>query len=175
MRKIRLLLVLALVLFIPVMASVKADTKEKITVYFFRGEGCPHCAEAEEFFADLAKDDEYSNYYNLKDYEVWYDEKNSAFMEKVAKALDTEVTGVPFIVIGDKYFSGYSASMSENIKDTIKTAYEDKEYTDVVASVENGKEVKKNKEESSPLIPIIIVSVIAVGTIAGLIFLTKEK
>ena len=177
MKKIRLLLVLALVLFIPVMATVKADEKSKITIYFFRGEGCPHCAEAEEFFGELSKDEEYGKIFEIKDYEVWYDEDNAAFMEKVAGALDTEVSGVPFIVIGDKYFSGYASSMDDQLKETIKDAYEGEEYTDVVGNLENGTTTEKDdkKEDSNPLVPIIIVSVIAIGTIVGLVFLTKEK
>ena len=179
MKKIRLFLVLALVLFIPVIATVKADEKEKVNIYFFRGEGCPHCAEAEEFFNELSQDEEYSKYFTIKDYEVWYDEGNAAFMDEVATALDTEASGVPFIVIGDKHFSGYASSMSETIKSTIKDAYESSEYTDVVANLNSGKTTETKKDdkdgESSPLVPIIIVSVIAIGTIAGLVFLTKER
>ena len=171
MKKISLLLVLALVLFIPVFTTVKADAeKQKVTVYFFRGDGCPHCAEAEEFFDELSKDEEYSKYYVLKDYEVWYDEDNNNLMKEVAEKLGVEANGVPFIVIGDKSFSGYSAAMSESIKTTIKEAYESSDYVDVV----KGNSVVK-KEESNKVIPIVIVSVIAVATIIGLVFLTKEK
>ena len=171
MKKISLLLVIALLLFIPVFTTVKADTeKQKITVYLFRGDGCPHCAEVEEFFDELSKDEEYSKYYVLKDYEVWYDEDNNNLMAEVAKKLDTEASGVPFIVIGKKYYSGYSAAMSDAIKETIKEAYESSDYEDVV----KGNAVVK-KEESNKVIPIVIVSVIAVGTVIGLVFLTKEK
>ena len=174
MKKISLFLILALVLFIPFITNVKADTKDKITIYFFRGEGCPHCAEAEEFFEALSKDEEYGKMFEVKDYEVWYDESNAAFMEEVAAKLDTQVNGVPFIVIGDKYFSGFASSMEDQVKETIKDAYNSEDYTDVVAGNNNGNK-KEKKEESNPLIPIIIVSVIAVGTIVGLVFLTKEK
>ena len=64
--------------------------------------------------------------------------------------------------------------MEDQVKETIKDAYNSEDYTDVVAGNNNGNK-KEKKEESNPLIPIIIVSVIAVGTIAGLVFLTKEK
>ena len=179
MKKLSLFLLLALVLCIPFISNVKADEKEKVTIYFFRGEGCPHCAEAEEFFEKLAADDEYGKMFQIKDYEVWYDEDNAAFMEKVATALDTEVGGVPFIVIGEKYFPGYAASMDDQIKSTIKDAYNGGDYKDVVGNLENGttnnKKTEEKKDESSPLVPIIIVSVIAVGTIIGLVFLTKER
>lgn len=179
MKKFRLLLVLALVLFIPFMVNVQADEtkeKEKINVYFFRGEGCPHCAEAEEWFDTLKDDEEYSKYYNLVDYEVWYDKDNSKLMDEVAKKLGTEASGVPFMVIGEKYYSGFAETMVEDIKTTIKEAYESEDYVDVVKSIKEGTyKTKKEEKESSTLIPIVIVSVIAIITVIALIFFTKEK
>lgn len=173
MKKISALLVLTMVLMIPFITNVKADKNEKINVYLFRGEGCPHCAEAEEFFDELKDDEEYGNYYTLVDYEVWYDEDNSKFMEEVAKKLNTEASGVPFIVIGDKYFSGYASSMSEDIKSAIKTAYESEDYKDVVVSVKENK--NNTKEEKSNILPIVIVSVVALAVVIAMIFFTKEK
>ena len=174
MKKIGRLLVLALVLFVPFMVSVNADEKEKINVYLFRGEGCPHCAEAEEFFKSLESDEEYSKYYDLVKYEVWYDENNAKLMNDVAKKLDTEANGVPFIVIGEKYFAGYATSMDGEIKEAIKSAYESDSYKDVVKSL--GKVTKEKKEEkSSPLVPIVIVSVVAIATVLVMVFITKEK
>ena len=179
MKKFRLLLVLALVLFIPFMVNVQADEtkeKEKINVYFFRGEGCPHCAEAEEWFDTLKDDEEYSKYYNLVDYEVWYDKDNSKLMDEVAKKLGTEASGVPFMVIGEKYYSGFAETMVEDIKTTIKEAYESEDYVDVVKGIKEGTyKTKKEEKESSTLIPIVIVSVIAIITVIALIFFTKEK
>ena len=179
MKKIAKLFVLALVLFIPFMVGVHADEKKteeksKINVYLFRGEGCPHCAEAEEWFDELAKDEEYSKYYKLVDYEVWYDEKNSEFMNEVAKALNTEANGVPFIVIGEKYFSGYSSTMNDEIKSAIKDAYNNKDYKDIVKATEKGEKAAEKKEKS-PFIAIIIVSAIAIITVVALVFFTKEK
>ena len=172
MKKLSTLLVLAMALFIPFMTNVSAEKNEKINVYLFRGEGCPHCAEAEEFFDELKEDEEYGKYYTLVDYEVWYDEDNSKFMEKVAKKLNTEVGGVPFIVIGEKYFSGYASSMSDDIKSTIKVAYENENYKDIVASVKNK---ESDSKEKTSIIPIVIVSVIALAVVIAMIFFTKEK
>ena len=174
MKKLFYLLLIALMLVVPFTAGVKAEEKEKINVYLFRGEGCPHCAEAEEFFDELAKDEEYSAYYNLVDFEVWYDEENANLMEKVAKELGTEAKGVPFIVIGDKFKSGFASSMKEDIKELIKTAYEDEKYKDVVARVQKG-ESESEEKQSSAVIPIVIVSVAALAVVVGMVFFTKEK
>ena len=186
MKKFSRLLIMALVLFIPFMVSVKADgeeenadlisTKDKINVYLFRGEGCPHCAEAEAWFDELDKDEGYSSYYNIVKYEVWNDQNNAALMQEVAKSLDTEANGVPFIVIGKKYFSGYASSMNDEIKSAIKEAYESSEYTDVVNPIVNGATEKTPVEkENNTFIPIIIVSAVGLITVIALIFFTKEK
>lgn len=174
MKKLGKLLVFALLLFVPFMVYAEETKKaEKINVYLFRGEGCPHCAEAEEFFDSLSKDEEYSKYYKLVDFEVWYDEDNGKLMDDVAKELGTEANGVPFIVIGEKYFSGYATTMDEEIKTSIKEAYENSDYKDVVSNIKKGK--KTTKKGTSPLVPIIIVSVIAVVTVIVMVFFTKEK
>lgn len=175
MKRLFKVLVFALVLFIP-FAIVNADTKEKskINVYLFRGEGCPHCAEAEEWFSELSKDEEFSKYYTLVDYEVWYDESNATLMDNVAKELGTEANGVPFIVIGDKYYSGFASSMAEDIKTTIKEAYNNKDYKDVVKDFKKGNKKKEEKTKSA-LLPIIVVSAVAVLTVIAMIFFTKEK
>lgn len=174
MKKLSFLLIAIVMLLVPF--AVRADEKAKVNVYLFRGEGCPHCEEAIEWFDNtLSKDEEYSKYYELVQYEVWYDQDNSALMDKVAEALGTEASGVPFIVVGDKYFSGFSSSVSpDQIKEAIKTAYDNKDYTDIVDSVKNNKKIAPSKEESN-LLPIIIVSAAAIVIVIALIFFTKER
>ena len=173
MKKISFLIIAAIMLLIPF--AVKADEKAKVNVYLFRGEGCPHCEEALEWFDNtLSKDEEYSKYYELVQYEVWYDEDNAKLMDKVAEALGTEANGVPFIVIGDKHFSGFSSSQSpDQIKEAIKAEYESDDKVDMVESVKNGKIVEKKEENQ--LLPIIIVSAAAIVIVIGLVFFTKEK
>ena len=98
MKKIKYLLVAAIILLFPFIASAKG----KITVYVFRGEGCPHCEEALEFFDELSQDEEYKDIFKLVTYEVWYDEENQTLMKSVADALGEDVSGVPYIIIGTK-------------------------------------------------------------------------
>lgn len=179
-KNLKFLVVFALVLFIPFMVNVSAEEKtdkketKKVNVYLFRGDGCPHCKEAEEWFDELKKDEEYSKYYELVDYEVWYNEDNASLMEKVAKDLGTEANGVPFIVVGEKYFSGFSQDMAKDIKAAIKDQYNNKDYKDVVkdSAKANSKKVEKEK---SIILPVIIISVVAVLSVIGMVFFTKEK
>lgn len=178
MNKAKYLVVLLIMLFIPLTSSIvladKAETKEKINFYLFRGEGCPHCQEAEEWLDTLKEDEEYKEYFNVVDYEVWYDEDNKKLMEKVGSKLKTEVNGVPFIVIGKKYFSGFSSSMVDEIKKAIVDEYNNSDYVDVVKQIID-KEKASEGEKKNIIIPIVVVAAIALLSVIGLVFFTKEK
>ena len=165
----RILLVLLLLVMVVPFNTISA--KEKVKVYIFRGEGCPHCEEALEFFDKLGKRDKYNVMYDLKKYEVWYDKDNAKLMENVAKELGTEASGVPFIVIGKKSFSGYSSNSDSQIKQAIKDAYESDDYVDVVAKVKG--ELKESKSDF-PVVGITITIASAVLIIVGLVVLTKR-
>lgn len=169
MKKLKYLLVAAIVLLFPFVASAK----EKVNVYIFRGEGCPHCEEALEFFDTLGEDEEYKELYNLKTFEVWYDEENSNLMSDVADALGEQVSGVPFIVIGTKTFAGYASSMDDQIKDAIKTAYEDDDYKDVVEQVQKG--TYTPEKYKFPIVPVAIVAGVVVLAVIGMVIFTSEK
>ncbi|HOB25676.1 MAG TPA: hypothetical protein PLB45_00585 [Bacilli bacterium] len=110
----------------------------KVNVYIFYGDGCPHCAALHTFTDSLKTNTDYNYMFNIVDYEVWYDETNSALMTSVGKYFNYDVSGVPFFVIGDKYFSGYSEDMDSQIEDAIKTAYNNDSYVDVVAGIGSG-------------------------------------
>ena len=169
MKKISRLFIAFILLIIPFAASAK----EKVNVYLFRGEGCPHCEEALEFFDALSQDDEYKDLYELKTYEVWYDTDNQELMKNVADALNTEASGVPFIVIGSEKFSGYASSMDEKIKTTIKDASEDKEYKDIVAEIVKGSYTPEKYK--FPVVPVAIVAGVVILAVIGLVIFTGEK
>ncbi|MBR4830460.1 MAG: hypothetical protein IKZ96_01670 [Bacilli bacterium] len=169
MKKLSYLLVAAIILLFPFVASAK----DKVNVYIFRGEGCPHCEEALEFFDNLSNDDEYKDLYKLVTYEVWYDENNSKLMSDVADALGDQVSGVPYIVIGTKTFAGYAAAYDDKIKDAIKTAYEDDEYKDVVKQVKGGKYTPEKYK--FPIVPVAIVAGVVVLAVIGMVIFTSEK
>ena len=98
-----------------------AEKADDVEVILFWGNGCPHCYDFIEFLNNFDK--EY-DHIKLRSYEVWYDSNNSSFLQSVAKELGIDVKGVPFIIIGDKYFFGFGPSNENEIKDLIKTIYE---------------------------------------------------
>ena len=101
------------------MASITNTEIEdgKVNFYLFKGEGCPHCADEEKWLQDIKK--EYKDYVNFYEFEVWYDENNSKMMEKAKEIFDFSGPGVPFTVIGDKYYSGFSDSIGTMMENTI--------------------------------------------------------
>lgn len=93
-----------------VMAS-ENDNKEKnlVNIYLFYSDTCPHCAKEEELLDEIM--DKYDNV-RLYKYEIG-DEDNSKLLDEVASLYDTTVSGVPFTVIGDKIYKGFSYENSK--------------------------------------------------------------
>lgn len=96
-------------------------SKEKINIYLFYGEGCHHCEELKNYLNSL--DNKEKSYFNIYTFEVWNNSTNQQFMKESAKSLNKEVSGVPFLIIGNKTFEGYNESMNIKIKKAIKTEY----------------------------------------------------
>lgn len=96
------------------------DTKledGKINFYLFRGQGCPHCRDEEAWLKNIKED--YKDYVNFYEFEVWYDENNNKMMEQVKEKFGVKEKGVPFTIIGDDYFIGFSDSYSEMMENTL--------------------------------------------------------
>lgn len=125
-------------------SDVHAVENEKVTLYLFHGDGCPHCREEIEFL-DTIKN-KYDNLEIVK-YETWYDEENSELLEDVKEFLDVESGGVPFTVIGDITILGFGSGTGSRIERAIKF-YDDNLYVDVVEQVKNGTNEKEVKEEN---------------------------
>ena len=169
---------LAALMLVPTVALAKKTTKktsseevvefkETAKVYMFRGEGCPHCEEALEYFDSIK--DKYD--FELITYEVWYDEDNKKILNDVAEGLGKEVGGVPFIVIGKTVFSGYSESYNKDIEEAIKTEGVNGNANESVSKYANGAKEDEKKSKNSA---IIIISVLVVAGVVALIILGRK-
>lgn len=149
------------------------EVDNRVKIYFFRGEGCPHCAEAEEFFESIQE--EYGAYFTIVDYETWYDEENAALLEKVAEARDEEVTGVPYIIIGNKSWKGYSSDFDEELIEAINSEYETAvaERYDVMEYVKSGKKAEE-KSYASDVVALLIIIIVIGGIVTGIVFARKK-
>ena len=103
----KLLLILLLNIFI----NQNAQAAQRITAYFFWGDGCPHCTKEKEFLSKLKK--QYPTL-NLKEFEIYKNTSNASFFRKAVDKFEITNAGVPLLIIGDKYFIGTSNSTVQN-------------------------------------------------------------
>lgn len=150
------------------------EESKKVKIYFFRGEGCPHCAEAEEYFDSIK--DEYGEYYEIIDYETWYNTENADLLQKVGEARNEEITGVPYILIGNKSWSGYSSDMNDEIISTIKSEYEKDvaDRYDIMKLIDTGSTKTEEKSNSGDVMALIIVLIVVAGISYGVVVARKK-
>lgn len=155
-------------------ATVSNDDK-RVNLYLFRGEGCPHCAEAEEWFDSIKG--KYGDYFKVVDYEVWNDEDNAKLMEKVAKLRNEDVSGVPYIIIGDKSWNGFDESYEDEMIDQIKSVYSQdvsKRYDIMNYVNDSSSNSKTKKSSSSDVLALIIILIVVGGAGYGIYYARKS-
>ena len=141
--------------------TTKADSKV-VTLYFFRGEGCSHCAEFEAWLDEI--EPEYGDLFDVKDYEVWNNQENAELMERVAKARDEEASGVPYIIIGNKSWNGFADEYKDEIISEIKSLY-DKDPAKRYDIMKLLPDLEKETNSNGGSIVALIVTVLAFGLI----------
>ncbi|WP_281876278.1 glutaredoxin family protein [Geobacter hydrogenophilus] len=89
------------------------DTRGDVTLYFFWGKGCPHCAKAKPFLDDLRQ-----RHPGLQvcDYEVLSNRKNVEILMTMARERGFEATGVPVFIIGNHVIAGFSEEKARAIE-----------------------------------------------------------
>lgn len=122
MRNAVLFLILCLVLIqsISYAQEISAPSQENVTacVYFFYGDGCPHCAKVEPYIAQLE-----SKYPNLEvhRFEIYNNRSNALMLNDYFNAYNVpdNERGVPAVFISNKYIVG-DRPILENIENEIK-------------------------------------------------------
>lgn len=155
--------------------TTASNDDKKVNLYLFRGEGCPHCAEAEEWFDSIKG--EYGDYFKVVDYEVWNDEDNAKLMEKVAKLRNEDVSGVPYIIIGDKSWNGFDESYEDEMIKQIKSVYSQdvsKRYDIMNYVNDSSSNSKTKKSSSSDVLALIIILIVAGGAGYGIYYARKS-
>lgn len=141
------------------------SAKEQVKLYFFHGDGCPHCKEEEKYLEKLEK-----KYKNLKivDYEVWNHKDNAFLMKRVGQKFDINANSVPLTIISSTAISGFSEATEAKIERAIHFYQENKKYNeDYVKQIKEGtyegdyitdqflEEDKKTDESSTVKVPIL--------------------
>ena len=141
---------------------VGVEPKDNIVnIYFFYGDGCPHCAREEKTLNLL--ENKYGKDIKIYRFETWRNEKNRKNMIKAKNEVDAKKSGVsensvPFTVIGDKYYSGYGEYVATSLEEDINYYLE-------TQSKEVIKEAKE-KKMSIPLIGEVSITETSVGVAA---------
>ena len=116
--------------------NVKASTNinNKVKVYLFYGDGCPHCKKEKELFNDLRK--KYGDSVEFIYYEVWNNEENAKLMDLIKEKMGNDQKGVPYTVIGSNAYIGYNENVGYAIEKTINS-YLEVGDPDTVSSIIN--------------------------------------
>ncbi len=149
-------LYLAIFLVILVSLTINVSAQEllednKVTVYFFWGEGCPHCSTQKPYLEEWQE--KYGDEIEVKMFETWKNPDNVALFQEVAKAYGIQARGVPTTFIGERNWVGFSSSMAPEIEQYIEYCIENKcgnlaKHIDFSGkySEENTEEAQKNEE-----------------------------
>lgn len=114
--------------------------KDKLNIYIFWGDGCPHCKHLAEFLGE--KQSEIGDKISLYTFEVWKDKNNLAFLKSFGKFLGESPKGVPYIIIGNKTYSGFSETDEETKQEIINLIKTEANKTD---KIDKYQEYKKSK------------------------------
>lgn len=127
--------------------------QDKINLYLFYSEKCPHCHEEIEYIEnELLK--EYKDELNVYTYEVTKNDDNSKMMNATKTALNITEPYVPFTIIGEEYIIGFSDSTKTSIENIIDNYLTD-ENIEKTYSIPVIGEIKA-KDASLSLIAIIL-------------------
>jgi cytochrome c biogenesis protein CcdA/thiol-disulfide isomerase/thioredoxin len=102
-------------------AAPLAQGEQTVYIYFFWGEGCPHCATAKPILEDLA---ERYPQVQVESLEVYYVEANRELFVEMAAAHGIEPRYVPTIFIGDRQWEGFALPMRAEIEATVQACIE---------------------------------------------------
>ena len=139
MKKIYILII-ALLLLIPF--NVKAKDDNKVTLYLFHRDSCPHC-KAEIKYLDKIKD-QYP-YLEIKEYEV-NKEENKKLYQKIINKIGTG-DKTPITIIGSKIIIGYGDNTKSEIERSIKEYHKYSDYCDLVTTNKSKKECQKENKD----------------------------
>ncbi len=98
-----------------------ASDVSSVTVYFFWGDGCPHCSAEKPFLDEMQE--KYPGI-EIKMFETWKNPENAKLFNDVAKAYGTTAQGVPTTFIGDKFWVGYADYMGVEMESKIQDCLE---------------------------------------------------
>lgn len=89
------------------------EKNQKLPVYLFWGEGCPHC-HAEMVFLDKIKKD-YPQI-EFKEFEIYNNKNNYQLLSQISREKGVKINGVPALFIGDEVVIGFNTEETTGAK-----------------------------------------------------------
>ena len=173
MKKLKYLVILLIAaLIIPFTVHAEGEESKEVKVYFFRGEGCSHCAEAEAWFQSI--EEEYGSYFQVIDYETRYNRENSELMQRLAKARGEKAEGVPYIIIGNQSWNGFTESYGSEMIERIKSEFE-KDVKDRYDIIKLLPEMEKEKDSTGSDILALVIILVVFGGICFGVYKARKK
>jgi thiol-disulfide isomerase/thioredoxin len=100
--------------------------QNKVTIYFFWGDGCPHCETQKPYLEEWQE--KYGDKIEVKSFETWKNKGNLVLFQEAAAAYGIQARGVPTTFIGEKHWVGFSSlmalEMESYIQECIENGYE---------------------------------------------------
>ncbi|MFT4343111.1 MAG: hypothetical protein ACMXYE_00005 [Candidatus Woesearchaeota archaeon] len=91
-------------------------------VYFFWGDGCPHCSAQKPFLEELKSEFPSIQIY---DFEVWGNQSNRPYFSVIGEAHGISAGGVPTTFVGEEHFVGFNTAIANQIRATISDCVAD--------------------------------------------------
>lgn len=131
----------------PLQSIALAQDSSPVTIYFFRGDGCPHCAAEEVFLEKLQQEDPSIT---VKDFEVTKSKENTQLLKDVGEAMGFNVSGVPVTVIGNQNFTGWANEENTGQQFRSAIAQARQSGADTVASIIKGEDLSNDSASKVP-------------------------
>ena len=145
---------------------------DKICIYYFYGQNCPHCARTEPLINQLA---EKYNQIDIKSFEVYFDNENQNLFNDFNVRYGIKQVGIPTIFIGDMALVGEKA-IKEHLEENINYFLENPticptEYNKVESTQHEISPSKKTELTAPVIVTAALVDSINPCAFAVLIFL----
>lgn len=159
------------------MTTTTALVGKKVNIYVFYGIDSNPSSSLHDYLSTLKSDPELSRMFEVVDYEITQNKEYEELFEKVLTYFDYDAKGVPFYVVGDTYFSGYTKKKDEEIVATIKEKYSNLETPDVVGDIAKGAidfdKLNHEEKKQNQITGYIILGITAFA-IGGIVFGRKR-
>lgn len=113
-----------------VVGEEKSDT---VTLYLFHSEVCIHCKYENKFLKQMEA--KYKDKLRIVKFQTYKNEYNQNLMKEVKEMMECDQNGVPFTVIGETFFVGYSDAIGDQIDQTIKSYIEGTEKIETKVTI----------------------------------------